>query len=62
MSVAAGSSGGYQHVFDSKRTCFSYRRSLCMWYQLTEKRIPGLIAIATGMTSCAFFVWGLGLL
>lgn len=33
--------------------------SLYMWAQLKKKRISGLIALALGASSCAYFIWGL---
>jgi hypothetical protein len=33
--------------------------SLYMWYQLRDKRRPGLVALTLGCASCAFFIWGL---
>jgi uncharacterized protein len=30
-----------------------------MWYRLGNKRIGGAIALAAGVISCAFFIWGL---
>ncbi len=30
-----------------------------MWYQLRDKRRAGLVVFASGLASCAFFLWGL---
>jgi hypothetical protein len=32
----------------------------CLWYRFPEKRRAGLVALALGVASCAFFLFGLG--